>query len=327
MPDQFPRLKNLRLIRGLPVNEYVKLIQRCPSLVTLFCNSQDLELSNDQCEALRTSKSMKSLRDWHASGSSVSDEFIAAKLAASTQLDSIVLNGSKFSENSFRSLVENHAKTIRKISLGACTTITSIQIQGILSHCFLLEEFDAYKINCIDLAKIDLSNKAFDPNNPTTYENIILGEDWVCVGLRNLELFFNMSVDDFGKELRSRKDRIIVQQQQHKLQERHAFRQLSRLTKLETLSFSTAAIWDSKNQKGLEMKLMSQGGELDQLESLRNIKSIDFTGTSQTMGIEDIDWMILHFPKLKFLRGSLHYDAFQDVELKAYFNKSSQLNS
>src|SRR5690348_8687203 len=101
-------------------------------------------------------------------------------------------------QNSFRTLMAHHTRTIRKIVLNSRTTITSINIQGILSRCSLLDEFDSQMFYCIDIARFDLDNLGISEN-----KNTIRGEDWACLGLKSLKLFFNMRTRDFGNEIHS----------------------------------------------------------------------------------------------------------------------------
>ncbi|KAF9344582.1 hypothetical protein BGX26_004149 [Mortierella sp. AD094] len=310
LPESFPKLKSLRLesIQGLSNKAQLEMIKRTPNLNALHWqpNSQGFPL--DDYRQVMSSRVFTNLQTLKILQHALGDEDVSLTLDAMTMAKDLDLGTSRFSESSYRSLMNNHATTIQSLTLRACPSITSAMAQGILSGCPSLETLDVNVIQGTDLARIESESEAS--------EAVVVGKDWVCLKLKYLAVYFDLSSKgaDIDQSTPEGEKRFKRQQQ---LEQEHAFRQLSRLSGLKTLIFydrvSRGAV-----KRSLELKLKSRGGELDQLSALKKLESIQFDDTDQDMSEEEIDWMGEHWPKLSTLSGTFHRDEKRDKQLKEY---------
>ncbi|KAF9344939.1 hypothetical protein BGX26_003733 [Mortierella sp. AD094] len=153
-------------------------------------------------------------------------------------------------------------------------------VQTIMSSCPSLEILD---VNCIRgyyLARLE----PIESNNGTgsvTTENIVLEKDWVCPGLKSLTVNFTMTQyrDDMEPEDPAGAERSL----------RH-----------------------------LDLRLKSNGGGLDSLASLRKLEQLQFCSTFQQLSMDEVDWMLEHWPRLHTIYGAFSEDAHQNSTLLSY---------
>ncbi|KAF9994715.1 hypothetical protein BGZ79_000498 [Entomortierella chlamydospora] len=102
------------------------------------------------------------------------------------------------------------------------------------------------------------------------------------------------------------------------LHQEQAFRQLSRLTRLDELNIKNQSDFRSES---LDLRLESRGGSLQRLASLKRLKSFNFTNTIQELSRWEIGWMFKHWPRLSTLEGTFSMDAKKDDKLRDYTNE------
>ncbi|KAF9432334.1 hypothetical protein BGZ76_010949, partial [Entomortierella beljakovae] len=179
-------------------------------------------------------------------GGKIYDYDTSLALNAMTNAIQVVLIHALFKELSYIALMENHANTIQHLVI--ICGITSTMVQGILSGCPSLEIFEARYIEGADLARVV-------PSRNGEPETIVLSQDWVCLQLRSLKLTFSMIGDTTIDQ--STPEGAALFQRQQKLEQVHAFRQLSRLHALESLRLEKKYTEVDCDQT-LNMRLRSQ---------------------------------------------------------------------
>jgi hypothetical protein len=227
------------------------------------------------------------------------DEDVAITINSMNQAK-IIFCQTEFSNISYQALMGNHTETIRELHILHCPGVTGAMVQGILSRCPLLESFVAAEIRGSDLIQIEYDDQdnssisdSISPSlkSTTSSESIILSPDWVCTRLSRLTLFFDMSSSDTGIDCSTHEGEARFKRQQQ-LEQKHAFRQLSRLTSLEDLDMRNWSNLEGNNSKpSLEFKLKSSGGEMEQLNALKNIRYITISDVNGNVGSEERVWM------------------------------------
>ncbi|KAF9169123.1 hypothetical protein BGX21_007278 [Mortierella sp. AD011] len=310
LPERFPKLKVLRLesIQGLSNKTQLEIIRRATNLNRLHWQPNGQEFPLDDYREVMSSRIFTNLQSLKLLQHTLGDEDVSLTLDAMTVAKDLEFGTSRFSESSYRSLMNNHATNIRSLILRVCPSVTSAMVQGILSGCLSLETLDVNVIQGTDLVRIEPESEA--------PEAVVLGKDWVCLKLRSLSVYFDLSSTgaDIDQSTSEGKERFNRQRQ---LEQEHAFRQLSRLKGLKTLVFHDRLNRGSVKQS-LELKLKSRVGELDQLSTLTELETIQFDDTDQDMSEEEIDWMSEHWPKLFALSGTFHRDDKRDKQLREY---------
>ncbi|KAF8985113.1 hypothetical protein BGZ46_005898 [Entomortierella lignicola] len=110
-------------------------------------------------------------------------------------------------------------------------------------------------------------------------------------------------------------NRSDSQRQMH--EQEHAFRQLSRLTRLERLVINGR---DVRSTDSLDLRLQSRGGNLEKLATLRRLVTFDFDYTTQAMSELEISWMLERWPRLRGLMGSFSGIYHEDKKLQSLAN-------
>ncbi|KAF9424174.1 hypothetical protein BGZ76_003546 [Entomortierella beljakovae] len=208
------------------------------------------------------------------------DKYTAYALNAMTNATELKLSIASFGRLSYQSLMRRHASTIVQLDIRRCPHTTGDMAQGILSGCPSLEKLAAPYIRGEDLVRVQ---------NPGAGESEIsvLGQDWVCLRLKSLSLFFAIStfdpyaVQSISEELHRRRE----------LEQLHAFLQLSRLHDLEFLNIDGKK--EVRGYTHLELNLQSNGGELERLKTLKKLKGF---GAQGPIDDESLDWMKKNWP-------------------------------
>ncbi|KAF9202420.1 hypothetical protein BGZ49_007418 [Haplosporangium sp. Z 27] len=244
------------------------------------------------------------------------DNDIALALDAMTDAKDLVMKWSYFSDNSLRSLLSRHSMTIRTLVFCRYEFPTGSMVQTILSTCPSLEVVEFSSIGGIDLVKIDrvITNDA--NGDAAITDNIVLAKDWVCLGLKSLSINIKMSRPLYGP---GQDDFIDAQQleKQQKLEQVHAFRQLSRLEQLTKLDIKCLETLG----KSLDLRLESFGGHLEKLASLKRLEIFKFERTCQQMSKDEIHWMFEHWPRLRAGNGSFDRNTARSKMLEKYFKE------
>ncbi|KAF9344204.1 hypothetical protein BGX26_004664 [Mortierella sp. AD094] len=191
-------------------------------------------------------------------------------------MDAKTLNWSVdgFSEQAIGSLMSRHSRIITDLRLTGTTGLTSplSTISG---------------TDLVRIAKVDQGNQDSCKNT----EQVIVGEDWICLRLTTLHLQFDLGSKEMNIDRDTPEGEAIFQRQQ-RLEQYHAFRQIGRLTHLEKLYISRDAS-DARNERTLDLRLQANGGGLEGMAALKNLSYFNFNKTKQELSEEEIDWMIL----------------------------------
>ncbi|KAF9429070.1 hypothetical protein BGZ76_001864 [Entomortierella beljakovae] len=219
---------------------------------------------------------------------SMCDDDTALMLQAMTNAKEVRFQGPSFEQQSYMALMSGHSNTIVKLDIKHCIGVSSSMVQGILSRCPSLYCFEAGYIRGTDLIPAELSDHE-SAHGSEDQEKITHSTDWVCLKLHCLRLFFDLSSIDSNID-RSSPDGEALFQKQQKLEQIHAFQQLSRLVYLEKLDVSGGSLID-KSVRSLDLRLKSNGGELERLENLKRIQA--FYSTRGYLGVDNKEehWM------------------------------------
>ncbi|KAF9939513.1 hypothetical protein BGZ65_010305 [Modicella reniformis] len=226
---------------------------------------------------------------------------------------------SGFGPQSFKTL-RNHFRTILHLDLKQCQNVTSEMIQEVLSSCPQLVVFRGDRIEA---------------------RHIVDGKPWVCSSLKeltvNIDFDFGLAsttttqgtpvaVDaetteattaiDSTKESAKPLENNGMDQVQ-----RRVFKQLSVLHDIRTLNVGfednvesgVGAEGNSALHLGLDLRLRMG---LDQLHCLKKITTLSFQGTLQTICVEDISWILVHWKSLESASGTFDsVDSQRNVQL------------
>ncbi|KAF9352517.1 hypothetical protein BGX26_009685 [Mortierella sp. AD094] len=166
-----------------------------------------------------------------------------------------------------------------------------------MSSCPSLEVLDVWTISGTDMVQIAQIQQD-DGEEFETIENIVFAEDWVCLGLKTLSVIFELSSRRQDVEASNSADARKLERQR-RLEQDYVFQQLSRLTRLEKLDISC----QSEPVPSVDLRMESRGGGLNKLASLNRLELFHFYRTDQKLSKEEIDWMLKHWPKLRYSIG------------------------
>ncbi|KAF9152276.1 hypothetical protein BG015_005519 [Linnemannia schmuckeri] len=302
--------------------------------------SQDIEL------AFPRLKPFPFLRDLDIQLQDLTDTHIEDLLDRMTDARDVNLNWTDFGPKSFQVLMIRHTMTLRSLSL-ICVQVQSKQIQMLLTSCPGLELFSANVLFGTELVRYGAPTKegSKDSNEvdftSPDYEydmsvsafmgsgtGILLGDDWVCLGLKSLALNFalggkNIHLKDTSPESQA------AMQKQYDLEQEHTFRQLARLTQLEKLLMINAT-GEPPFVQGVNLNLRTKGGRLEDLAPLTRLETVNFAGTKQLLDEEELDWMWENWPRLFFILGVFNKDpgvnqrvvaAYQERQRKKWYSE------
>ncbi|KAF8940696.1 hypothetical protein BGZ58_005232 [Dissophora ornata] len=332
VPVLLPKLRHLKMegIDGISNVEQLQVVMRAPNLCSLdwtaAMDPESPQFPQDAYQEMMSRRACPQLKDLAISEIFMSDDNIALALNAMTTAEGLRLGWCGFAENGFRSLIPRHSKTIRVLELAQAYDMTSAMVQEILCSCPLLEVVRLDRIQGTELVQFEQGEAAFDPKNGDVPKATV-GRDWVCLGLKSLSMSFDLSAsnsdatrDHIASDIST--DDEDPRRKQYELEQYHAFRQISRLSRLETLDFGDMNTGRPKPAaQNLDLRLRERGGGLQALASLRKLKLLRFFYTSQELGEEEIDWMVDHWPRFYMLLGYLHPDGERDRELRDYFRR------
>ncbi|KAF9183178.1 hypothetical protein BGZ49_004611, partial [Haplosporangium sp. Z 27] len=311
-PEGFPNMRELKLYSHKTFDSQIMLeiLRRSPNLNLLDLKPDYQDAIDDEFKRLIPAQLFSNLQSLTLTCYRLDDDQLVSILDNMLPAKELKTWDSSFAEKSYRSFMKNHAETIQDLELYGCSTMTSAMAQGILSGCPSLESFIANTIQGTDLARIEST----DPG----VETVVLGKEWVCLQLKYLCIQFDMSSTEADIDQSTPEGEARFKRQQ-RLEQEHAFRQLSRLTKLRTLIFYGSGS-DGILRESLQLKLKSRGGELDRLATLKGLVKIWSNETEQDMSEEELDWIGENWPNINSMRGQLHSDEKRNEELKTYRN-------
>lgn len=267
----------------------------------------------------------------------LSDTHIEHLLDRMTGARDVNLNWTDFGPKSFQVLMIRHTMTLRSLSL-LCVQIQSKQIQALLTSCPGLESFGANVLFGTELVRYGAPTKEGSEDDDEVdftspdYEydmsvstfmgsgtGTLLGDDWVCLGLKSLMLNFALG----GKNIHledTNPDSLAAMQKQYDLEQEHTFRQLARLTQLEKLQMVNAT-QEPPFAQGVNLNLRTKGGRLEDLAPLTRLDTINFAGTQQLLDEEEMEWMWDHWPRLLFIMGVFNKDPVVNKRVVAAYKE------
>ncbi|KAF8932860.1 hypothetical protein BGZ47_011141 [Haplosporangium gracile] len=293
--------------------------------------SQDIEF------AFPRLKPFPFFRDLDIQMRELADTHIEDLLDRMTDARDVNLSWTDFGPKSFQVLMVRHTMTLRSLSL-MCVQVQSKQIQTLLTSCPGLELFGANVLFGTELVRYgaptkegsedsnevdftspdyeyDMSVSAFMGSGMGT----LLGDDWICLGLKSLVLNFALG----GKNIHLKDTSLESQaamQKQYDLEQEHTFRQLARLTQLEKLHMINAT-GEPPFVQGINLNLRTKGGRLEDLAPLTRLDTINLAGTKQLLDEEELDWMWEHWPRLFFILGVFNKDPDVDQRVVAAYQE------
>ncbi|KAF9363070.1 hypothetical protein BGX34_004959 [Mortierella sp. NVP85] len=282
---QFPFLKEIDVsyIREDEVPIVLALTQRCPGLQEISWFSFDTSLDAQFVPAFIQSLgagTWPALESIAFGAMDSTNDDLTRIMEGMHRITELSMGGGPglFRSNSMEQL-RPHFQHLKVLNLGFAKDITSQMAQEVLSSCPLLVKLRIPQIDAMD---------------------IVQGQPWVCLGLRELSVFFafDPSTIEFSQTL--------------------VMDQLSRLTRLEELNLAwerpSGATQDPMFQESIDLRLEN---DLGRLRNLRRLRHISFTFTKQKMGEQEISWILEHWRSLELLFGVLDYESpFMERRLK-----------
>ncbi|KAG0228226.1 hypothetical protein BGX31_006690 [Mortierella sp. GBA43] len=163
---------------------------------------------------------------------------------------------------------------VEVLDLKLCGAVTGDMIQTILASCPSLTHFHADKI---------------------TITEITQGGDWVCFGLRELDIYLEADV-----QVSHYHDEDAFASGSFAELHRDVFGRLATLTRLERLIL-TDDIDSYRGKRTLDLRL---DGGMDLLAGLKNMRELHFRCDGhQSMGVAEARWIAQHWPGLRVLGG------------------------
>ncbi|KAG0065465.1 hypothetical protein BGZ89_008289 [Linnemannia elongata] len=249
-------------------------LRACPNLTTLHCSSIELDR-----ELIAIGESNKPV--WpHLEDLSLeefgwnADETARLFFSHLGPLKHLRMTRGDLGPRSFDLLRERHFDSLRTFCVENNRNVTGGMMLGVLQNCSQLEVFEARRMPLLDLRA-----------NPGP---------WACLGLRRFRVI--LETDPADPEV----DRMF-------------FEQLSRLTNLEVFDISwpflKSVTWEDPQQPAPLLRL-DRG--LGQLSTLTQLRTVNVESRGQELSIEDVEWMLEHWPLLRRLSGQLSSDT--DIE-------------
>ncbi|KAF9089935.1 hypothetical protein BGX23_006359 [Mortierella sp. AD031] len=284
-PMTFPRLDRISLglntaftnIRDTLV--YLDWLKRCPNLTKIRWEISESDFPIAQFAQALEQTTWRQLQDLCLTGIVEPDEQLATVIRQLPPLGRLQMVTGTFGPQCFDWLRIRLFGTIRVLHLRECVKLTSRMVLEILHQCVHLEDLEAFHVAFSDLRA-----------NP---------QPWACRGLRRLRLYFdNDSQDDDDAEVDFSET---------------VFRQLSRLEQLEDLEVDEDFMWEYS--AGLMVELKKKGPILWRLDSglgllinLRRLRTVRVEKTFTSARLEDVVWMLRHWPRLRELTGQFTQD-------------------
>ncbi|KAI8354282.1 hypothetical protein B0O80DRAFT_498303 [Mortierella sp. GBAus27b] len=300
VPDdlQCLHLKEIHVTNGFCWTEHqLEFLRWCPNLevLKLVGSKWTSEYDNIIQEFIRLAGSgtwskLHSLQ-WSARG--VSDEQAAGILESMPWCDEWADRLSSFGPRSFQAL-GRHFRTLTILAIEECDNVTSEMIQEVMSSCPLLKVLSANRLEARHIAQ---------------------GKTWICTSLTSLQVFIDFKEITVTTTMESEcttttniateptLEAAMTDEVKMKSLQRRVFEQLSLLRKLEILSFGRVKHIPSPS---LDLRVFSG---LEMLETLEQLRILDFRSTIQWMGTEDAQWMNEHWPQLREIHGTFNHES------------------
>ncbi|KAG0340783.1 hypothetical protein BG004_006277 [Podila humilis] len=159
-----------------------------------------------------------------------------------------------------------------------------------------------------------LERASSSSSNSSSISNLSDGNEWICLKMKELSLFI-CGLTDAGPKVN-----------------RKVFTQIGRLTQLRKLNVGTSgglrfeemARNSAWRRDGLNCRVTPKGeGGLDELATLRDLQEFSMVGLEQHLEIEDVQWMVRHWPKLTKVKKSRQSSDADMAQLVDFLNKAN----
>ncbi|KAF9425499.1 hypothetical protein BGZ76_003207 [Entomortierella beljakovae] len=299
-PVKFPHLQSLHLSTYTQSSrsDDLEIMKRCPELHELvWSNLHDPanSIPSTEFHRLAISNTWPHLRSLTIDNHSLHDNQLAEIIRTMKGITALRL-GEGFGQLSFVEL-RPHLATVQELGLITCSHVTSAMVQEILSSCPLLTTLAAPRINAEDIAT---------------------GKPWVCTELTQLSVCIEQdpSMADDVQPL--------------------IFEQLSRITRLEKLQLNVPVYLNNNMANSGHENRTSNGTPLPRLQdsidlrlekglhmlsSLEMLRVFEFMGTTQCLGVDEVDWMLTHWQFLEAVSGLLNSNQTRNDELADRFRE------
>ncbi|KAF9429420.1 hypothetical protein BGZ76_001324 [Entomortierella beljakovae] len=272
---------------------HLEIVKRCPQLTSLMLVAPIVQLNLFLSKVRETISThvphLKTLKFSSKSSSVTLTDFQFSKILYSRQNLSIIDIPRQFEMLSYEALKSNHFSTITTLSLGDDHAVTSKMIHECLTSCPLLIQIQSQFINARDILGVKM-------RTTEDGKEVFRPQKWACTGLKQFEILINGLME---KPI-----------EWHEQILNHIG---SNLQQLEVLDISDTFVVGSAFEDSLDFRL--EYG-LEKLETLKNLKSIGFTGTRQKLKEQDIRWMVKNWPQLECIVGNVHDDLSYEDRMK-----------
>ncbi|KAF9152108.1 hypothetical protein BG015_005767 [Linnemannia schmuckeri] len=261
--SQLTRLRYNTVDFTFPGSAQVEWVGKCRSLRKLHWECEAGLIPLQRFTALAQNSTWPLLEDLCLGGTSGADEQFSAILQHLPSLKHWTLKSGDFGPTSIAQLRDRHFISLTTLRMPKVSTFTSRMALEVLSSCSQLEVFEARRISLEDFG--------------------LFPQPWACRRLRRLVVFFSMADNKDNNEANSL-----------------LFEQLSRLEQLEEIDVSQTTRY------GSDYKLIYEPAPqwrldhgLAQLSTLTRLWRLTCDSTKQDMRIEDVEWMLAHWPLLR----------------------------
>ncbi|KAF9109832.1 hypothetical protein BGX27_007149 [Mortierella sp. AM989] len=268
------------------------MVRSCVNLKSVEWRGYDLdpwetqgEPDIDDCDFLNTLSMdpwpLHQLETLELSLIQAKDSDIAGLLNQLHQLKELKMVGTMFGPLSLAAILADKEVNSRRrrlcdsvetLLLGSCSDVTSKMLQALLSNCRKLKLITADKITVHDIA---------------------YGEEWVCDDIEFL--IVHITAYEAGNSPGSQSSADM---------ERLVFHCLSKLVKLKGLILTNNMMCDGTRTINLRL-----GAGLELLKDLKELRELRFhLDFHQTMGVEEVRWIMGNWPKIESLGGRVNQD-------------------
>ncbi|KAF9434850.1 hypothetical protein BGZ76_007304 [Entomortierella beljakovae] len=285
-PSNMKRL-SLCFTEIVPLQQQLEMIMQCKGLEYLDWSSccHSQEIISKLCNHI-SQMNWPNLHALHLPFVSLDSNSLQQILGSTARWTELRFKSATWDIESFDAL-SRQFDTLKLLDLSGNLSFTSVMVNTVMSSCPNLRMLWAPMIKGLDIV-----------NDVQINKNGQSSQGWICTKLTDLVLQFDL--DGLDSQL------LILER-------------VASLVQLRLLDISCHGMSSYQTIK------LSLDKGLDTLISLKRIYSLRFKGQMQTMTMEDIDWIIMHWKNLKYLDGELHHETnHRKVLRKALVSKGTK---
>ncbi|KAF9208051.1 hypothetical protein BGZ59_010822 [Podila verticillata] len=254
-------------------------------------------------------------------------------LDAAQGLSKFVLRGdssesSLMNDSQVMAALAKHYESLRELEFGQDRGhVEWASVHQILTRCVRLESLVVHGIVGIrpvvredgDLQDVNVQIAAGVPQGHEGQEGVVPhktppseSQPWACLGLRRLQMMLSLPNpnDMIRASSANTSTTTAITQASRDMTQQRLMEQIGRMTQLQELLLGPGSLLWMYEQgfscyRGLDFRL--EAG-LGQLAGLVRLERLDVEGIQQQrMGVEDVQWMLRHWPSLRMVEGDLNY--------------------